>query len=128
MEYQILAQRYPTERKRESQMRAKYVILHFLVATLKKEKPPNRNLLKYKHFNLVYSHYYHFIINRKMMPRYFQSHISTKSARSSVPFRFSVSQLEVTTFQLCSSSYGLSCHTSQCGDRSTALASEESEN
>ena len=45
-------------------MQAKYVILHFLVTTLKK-KTTNKNLLKYKHFNLVYSNYYHFKINRK---------------------------------------------------------------
>ena len=46
-------------------MQAKYVILHFLVTTLKKKKTTNKNLLKYKHFNLVYSNYYHFKINRK---------------------------------------------------------------
>ena len=110
-------------------MQAKYVILHFLVAAFKKKKKkPNKNLLKYKHFNLVYSNYYHFKIHRKMILRYFQPHICTKSAKSSVPFTFSVSQFEVIIFQLCSSSYGLSYHTSQCSDRSTALTSEESEN
>lgn len=42
-----------------------------------------------------------------MILRYFQSHICTKSAKSNVPFTLSVSQFEVTIFQLCSSSYGL---------------------
>ena len=43
-------------------MQAKYVILHFLVATLKKKT--NKNLLKYKHFNL-YSNYHQIIITLK---------------------------------------------------------------